>query len=470
MLTYSMEDRGGLTLYEYLYRRIREDILSGALAVGEKLPSKRALAAHLGVSIITVEGAYQQLEAEGYVCARPRSGFFVVQVARSTARGTLLAQPTTEDVPRVDTWPEPEWKLDLKTNRVDAARFPLAAWARLTRQVLAEEGAAILSPLPNQGLLALRRAICADLRDYRGLHAAPEQIVVGAGAEYLYILLAQLLGRDAVLAVEDPGYQKIRQVYENSGVRCVPLPLDGEGMNPAALWTSGARAAHLSPAHQYPTGLVTPIRRRQELLHWAEEKDGVIIEDDYDSELRFTGRPIPPLQSIDGGGRVAYLNTFSQTIAPSMRMGFAVLPPRLLEQYRQKLGFYACTVPATEQFVLTRFLEQGYYERHLARMRTEYRSRRAAVLEAFRRSLFAGRVHIAEQGAGLHFLLRLDTNRSDQELDARARAMGVRLGFLSEYSQRRKAEFDHTLVVNYAGLERNHLPQAMALLAEIFAE
>lgn len=512
MLTYPMENRGGLTLYEYLYRRIREDILSGALAVGEKLPSKRALAEHLGVSVITVEGAYQQLEAEGYVRARPRSGFFVCQVERAQAGGTLPVKrfpenlsrekglsgkegvppsgeaPLSEDFPQTEGFSrgggvprtgslsrdgglsQPEWRLDLKTNRVDAARFPLAAWARLTRQVLAEEGPALLAPIPNQGLPALRRAICADLRDYRGLNAAPEQIVVGAGAEYLYILLAQLLGRDAVLAVEDPGYPKIRQVYEKSGVRCVPLALDREGMNPAALRASGAKAAHLSPAHQYPTGLVTPIRRRQELLRWAEEADGVLIEDDYDSELRFTGRPIPPLQSIDGGGRVAYLNTFSQTIAPSMRVGFLVLPPRLLERYRRELDFYACTVPATEQLVLARFLEGGYYERHLSRMRTEYRARRAAVLEAFRRSPFAGRVRIAEQGAGLHFLLRLDTKRSDGEIDARARERGVRLGFLSEYTRRREPEFDHTLVVNYAGLEREQLQEAMALLAEVFAE
>lgn len=467
MLTYSLEDRGGLTLYEYLYRRIRGDILSGALAVGERLPSKRALAEHLGVSVITVEAAYQQLEAEGYVRARPRSGFFVSQVGRGLPEG-----PSPADLPPVDVPPQPEpvWRLDLKTNRVDAARFPLAAWARLTRRVLAQEGPALLSPLPHQGLPALRRAICGDLRDYRGISASPEQIVVGAGAEYLYILLAQLLGRDAVLAVEDPGYPKIRQVYEKSGVRCVSLGLDGEGMNPAALRASGASAAHLSPAHQYPTGLVTPIRRRRELLRWAEERDGIIIEDDYDSELRFTGRPIPPLQGIDGGGRVAYLNTFSQTIAPSMRVGFLVLPPRLLEQYRRELDFYACTVPATEQLVLARFLEEGYYERHLSRMRTEYRSRRAAVLEAFRRSPFAHRVHIAEQGAGLHFLLRLDTKRSDGEIDARARERGVRLGFLSEYTQRREAEFEHTLVVNYAGLERQRLPEAMELLAEIFAQ
>ena len=462
MLTYSMEDRGGLPLYEYLYRRIREDVLSGALTVGEKLPSKRALAEHLGVSVITVEGAYAQLEAEGYVSARPRSGFFVSQVERGA--------PGTVPPPALPPQPERTWRLDLKTNRVDAARFPLAAWARLTRQTLSEEGAAILSPLPHQGLPALRRAICADLRDYRGLSVSPEQIVVGAGAEYLYLLLAQLLGRETVLAVEDPGYPKIRQVYEKSGVRCVSVPLDGEGMDPAALREAGAGAAHLSPAHQYPTGLVTPIRRRQELLRWAEETGGVLIEDDYDSELRFSGRPIPPLQSIDRAGCVVYLNTFSQTIAPSIRMGYLVLPPRLAERYRRELDFYACTVPATEQFVLARFLERGYYEQHLARMRTEYRARRAAVLDAFRRSAFANRVRISEQGAGLHFLMRLETGRTDAQIAARAAELGVRLAFLSEYTRRRAPEFDHTLVVNYAGLERERLGEAAALLEEIFAE
>lgn len=462
MLTYSLEERGGLPLYEYLYRCIREDILSGALHVGERLPSKRALAEHLGVSVITVEGAYQQLEAEGYVHTRPRSGFFVAQVERSAP----ARRPAADIQPRQERL----WRLDLKTNRVDAARFPLATWTRLTRQVLAEEGPALLSPLPNQGLYALREAICSDLRNYRGLSVSPEQIVIGAGAEYLYLLLAQLLGRDTVLAVEDPGYPKIRQVYEKSGVRCVPLPLDAEGMNPDALRAAGAGAAHLSPSHQYPTGLATPIRRRQELLRWADETGGVIIEDDYDSELRFTGRPIPPLQSIDGEGRVAYLNTFSQTIAPSMRVGFLALPPRLLEQYRRELDFYACTVPATEQYVLTRFLEQGYYEQHLARMRTEYRARRSAVLEAFGRSSFAQRIHIAEQGAGLHFLMRLDTERTDEEIAARARERGVRLGFLSEYTQRRETAFAHTLVVNYAGLEKERLPETVELLADIFAE
>ena len=463
MLTYPMEERGDLPLYEYLYRRIREDILSGKLTAGERLPSKRALAEHLQLSVITVEGAYAQLEAEGYLYTLPKRGFFVSQVDRTPA-------PKATEPPAV---PEEEaarqWRLDLKSNQVDTARFPVSTWARLTRQVLSEDGAALLRPVPHQGLGALRRAIADDLRDYRGMSVSPEQIIVGAGAEYLYLLLAQLLGPDAVFAAEDPGYPKIRQVYGKCGAACRPVPLDAQGMDLAALTASGATVAHLSPSHHYPTGLVTPIARRQALLRWAEEVDGFIIEDDYDSEFRFSGRPLPTLQSIDRSGRVLYMNTFSQTISPSMRVGFVVLPPRLLERYRRELDFYACTVPALEQHVLARFLSGGYYEQHLSRMRKEYRQRRCAVLAAFRAGPFAHRITISEQGAGLHFLLRLDTDRSDEDLRQRAEELGVRLGFLSEYAAVPDPSYAHTLVINYAGLDEGRLPQAVELLGEVFA-
>ena len=462
MLTYSMDQRGNLSLYEYLYQCIRRDILSGALAAGERLPSKRSLAEHLHLSVITVEGAYQQLEAEGYVYTLPRRGFFVSPVERTAP---VPATPPSA--------PEPEersWRLDLKRNQVDRSRFPVSTWARLARRVLSEDGEALLRPVPHQGLPALRRAIADDLRDFRGMAVDPAQILVGAGAEYLYLLLAQLLGRDAVIAVEDPGYPKIRQVYGSLGVPCRPVPLDSQGMDLAALAASGAAVAHLSPAHHYPTGLVTPIGRRQALLRWAETSGGYIIEDDYDSELRFTGRPIPTLQSIDRGGRVLYMNTFSQTISPSMRLGFVVLPPALLAEYRRRLDFYACTVPALEQHVLALFLSEGHYERHLSRMRKEYRLRRDAVLEAFRSSSFASRITLSEQGAGLHFLLRLKTSRSDEDLRRRGEALGVRLGFLSEYAALPSPTSAHTLVVNYGGLEPAALPEAMALLGAVFAE
>ncbi len=460
MLTYDLESRGGLSLYEFLYRRLREDILSGALAAGERLPSKRALAEHLRVSVVTVESAYQQLEAEGYVDARPRRGFFVSPVDRLPAAREGISIPP-EEPPRT-------WRLDLKSGRVDS--FPSALWARLTRQVLSEGDH--LSPVPHQGLPALRRAIAQDLRDFKGMAVSPEQIVVGAGAEYLYLLLAQLLGRTSVFALEDPGYPKIRQVYGQWGAECRPIPLDGQGMALEPLYASGATVAHLSPAHHYPTGTVTPIVRRQALLRWAQEVDGVIIEDDYDSEFRFTGRPIPTLQSIDGPGRVIYMNTFSQTISPSMRVGFMVLPPRLLERYRQELGFYASTVPALEQQVLARFLQGGgspagsWYEQHLSRTRKQYRLRREAVLARFARCPFAAA--LIDRGAGLHFLLRLNTTEDDETLRHRAEGLDVRLAFLSEYAVIPRPAYRHTLVVNYAGLDMERLEEAVALLSEIF--
>lgn len=462
MRTYTLENRGAAPLYEYLYRCIREDILDGTLAAGERLPSKRALAEHLHISVMTVEGAYQQLEAEGYVYTRPKQGFFVAAVERP--------RPAAAPVPPLPEVREaPAWRLDLKSNRVDVSRFPVATWARLTRQALTEDRESLLRPVPHQGLPALRQAIARDLREYKGMAVSPEQIVVGAGAEYLYLLLAQLLGRAAVFAVEDPGYPKIRQVYGKCGAVCRSVPLDGQGIPPEALTAAGATVVHLSPAHHYPTGLVTPIGRRQALLRWAEQTDGVIIEDDYDSEFRFTGRPIPTLQSIDPAGRVVYMNTFSQTISPSMRVGFMVLPPRLLDRYRRELDFYSCTVPALDQHVLARFLDRGHYEQHLARMRKEYRTRRDAVLAAFRSSSFRDRIAISEQGAGLHFLLRLDTTEPDDALRDRAAARGVRLGFLSEYAAIPSPAYAHTLVVNYAGLSPSALPDAMAALAEVFA-
>ena len=461
MLTYNLEARGNLPLYEYLYQQIRQDILRGALPAGTRLPSKRALAEHLRVSVITVEGAYEQLEAEGYLSARPRRGFFVNAVEHLPAAAPAPAVPPEE--------PAPAWRLDLSRNRMDLSRFPAATWARLTRQVLSE--GRFLDPVPHQGLLALRQAIAGHLRDFKGMSVSPEQIVVGAGAEYLYLLLAQLLGqgRRTVFAVEDPGYLKIRQVYGKCGIRCRPVPLDRQGMDLRALAASGAAAAHISPAHHYPTGLVTPIGRRQALLHWAHESGGIIIEDDYDSEFRFSGRPIPTLQSIDRDGRVIYMNTFSQTISPSMRIGFMVLPPRLLERYRRELGFYTCAVPGLEQSVLARFLAGGYYEQHLSRMRKEYRSRRTAVLSAFRGSPFAGRISITEQGAGLHFLLRLDTREDDGVLRARAEALGVRLSFLSDYTSAPGGVPAHTLVVNYASLGPGRLAEATALLSQVFS-
>ena len=491
MLTYDMNGRGQTPLYEYLYRHVKADILSGTLAAGERLPSRRTLAEHLRVSVVTVESAYRQLEAEGYVYTSPRRGVFVSRDAhmfRIPPGGTEKDAMQTETAgispsaiagstpsaiagsnPSVTAGSSPFiWKLDLGSSQTSPARFPAATWARLTRQVLSEAPDALFAAAPHQGIPELRHAIAEHLRRFKGMSVSPEQIIAGAGAEYLYILLAQLFSPQAVFALEDPGYPKIRMVYRKAGAQCRPVPLDAQGLDIHALSASGAGIAHLSPAHHFPTGTVMPAGRRHALLRWAVRTNGYLIEDDYDSELRFTGRPIPPLQSIDRAGRVIYMNTFSQTISPAMRMGYLVLPPALLEKYRAELGFYACTVPALEQQVLARFLSRGHYEQHLSRMRKEYRTLRTAVLEAFRHSRFSGRVRISEQDAGLHFLCRVQTSCEDHVLRERARVMGVRLRFLSEYAATDHPSYAHTLVISYAGLSIERIPEAVSLLERVF--
>ena len=464
MLTYSFENIGEESLYEHLYRCIRADILAGRLQAGEKLPSKRSLARQLGISVITVEGAYGQLVAEGYCQSVPKKGFFVAHLA------SLPVPPARPR--RAPAEPEAHkaaYLADFTANSLRPEDFPFKTWTRLLRQVMAQQAEELLVRSPGMGIMGLRETIADHLRSFRGLDVAPEQIVVGAGTEYLYGLLVQLLGRDKCFGVENPGFDKIREVYRQHAVRCVPVAMDEQGICPQELEEKGVAVLHISPSHHFPTGCITPISRRYELLGWASAAEGrYIIEDDYDSEFRFTGRPIPTLQSIDTAGRVVYMNTFSQTISPSMRVGFMVLPPRLLEQYRRELDFYSCTVPALDQHVLARFLDQGHYEQHLARMRKEYRTRHDAVLASFRSSPFRNRITISEQGAGLHFLLQLDTRESDGALRDRAAALGVRLGFLSEYAAIPSPAYAHTLVVNYAGLSPAALPEAMDLLAEIF--
>ena len=461
MLTYDMNDRGGLARYDYLYRRIKEDILAGELRAGEKLPSKRALAQHLEVAVVTVENAYAQLVAEGYVCAREKRGYFVSQLEARPGLGADWEPP--EEVQEAGSR---SWLLDLEQGSGGTEGFPFSLWAKLMRRVLTERGEDLLRATPHSGAPELRRAIASQLYRFRGIKAAPEQIVVGAGTEYLYNLLVQLLGRGRIYGMEDPGYSKAVQIYGLNGASCVPLPVDSQGVTAQALDAQGVEILHISPNHQFPTGILTPIGRRQSLLHWAEAGEGrCIIEDDYDSEFRFTGRPIPTLQSIDHSGRVIYVNTFSRTLAPSLRISYMVLPPALLGRYRETLGFYSCTVPALEQYTLADILEGGYFESHLSRMRLRYRNQRDRVMEVIRRSPLGDRCRILRENAGLHFLLELVTERTDQELREAAEREGIRLSFLSDYQRRAGAAPAHTLVVNYPRIDLERLARGLEILS-----
>ena len=460
MLTYELKKAPGVPLYEALYRCIREDILSGKLSCGEKLPSKRALAAHLEVSKVTVEGAYAQLLAEGYLRSQEKVGYFVEATAQHRTPAPIPAPAPSE---------EHSWELDLTAN-APATGFPFSVWMRLQRQVMLDYGDKLLTPLPPQGYPELRTAIAAHLLQFRGLRVDPENILVGAGTDFLYNLLIQLLGRDKGYAVEDPGYHKIRKIYAAGGVECVSAPLDEYGVIPEKLGT--AQVLHCSPSHHFPTGIVTPAARRRQLLAWAEAApERWIIEDDYDSEFRFHAHPVPALLAMDRAGKVIYMNTFSKTLAPSIRISYMILPPALMADFREKLGFYSCTVPSFEQYTLARFLSGGWFEKHINRMRKFYRTRRNRVISLLEGSAFAERITILEQNAGLHFLLRVDTGRTDGELKALCARAGIRVRSLREYYEGAVPLWaEKCLVINYSGLDEEALADALLRVAAALKE
>ena len=453
MLTYELKKTPGVPLYEALYRCIRGDILSGALEPGRKLPSKRALAENLEVSKITVEAAYNQLLSEGYICSREKVGYFVEAVERH-APAPVPALPRDE-IPAVPL-------VDLTGS--GTVRFPFSVWMKLQREVMLDYGEKLLLPMPNQGIAELRQAISQHLSDFRGLHVPPEHILIGAGTDFLYNILIQLLGRDLSYAVEEPGYGKIRKIYAAGGVKCISAPMDANGVRPDLL--ADARVLHISPSHHFPTGLVTPVSRRLELLAWARERDGYIIEDDYDSEFRFDAHPMPAMQSLDHSGRVIYINSFSKTLAPSIRISYMVLPGALMEKFQRQLGFYGCTVPSFEQYTLARFLSRGHFEKHINRMRKFYRSRRNRVVQLLKNCPFSDRLTILEQDAGLHFLLKVDTTLSDRALTQKLADSGIRVHALSHYYHE-AGENTQTLVVNYAQLEEDALAGALEDLGKM---
>ncbi len=462
MLTYSFNNRGTDSLYEYLYKKIKEDILSGILASGEKLPSKRALAKHLSISTITVENAYNQLMAEGYLYSVPKSGFYVSDISAQS--------PITPNRPvrtKKSAGEEAVYFADFSNHSTSPDTFPFTIWNRLTRLTMSDYATSLMIKSPSGGIDLLRGAIADYLYQFRGIHVEPEQIIVGAGTEYLYNIIIQLLGRNRTYAVEEPGYQRITHIYEANDVPCAHIRLDESGVNLQALEDSKADILHFSPSHHFPTGIVTPVSRRYELLSWAvASEDRYIIEDDYDSEFRLVGKPIPALRSIDVTGKVIYMNTFSKSLSSTIRISYMVLPHNLCEKYHRKLGFYSCTVSNFEQYTLYRFIEDGHFEKHINRMRNRYRIQRDMILDCIRKHPLYQRVKIKEENAGLHFLLEIDTSYSDEVLIRKASEKGIRITCLSQYYYNQRNATEHTLIINYSGIQPERIPEAIELLFE----
>ena len=608
MLTYVLNRGGETSLYEQLYRALRADIESGVLAAGARLPSKRAFAKHLGVSVVTVEGALDQLVAEGYVRAVPRSGFYVQEIGPNLASFSRVSTHETakppskasfegksalgvakmgvsgnDDVETLEklatkdesfciacgegdvsgvrwgfrgeaslcgnaakirsnasieddraecgaSWSGQndagcgaswcgqngagcgaswcgqngagrKWLADFTGATAPEGVFPYAAWARTLRRVLADESErTVLEASRPQGSPRLRAAIAAHLRGFRGMEVHPDQIVIGSGAQSLYGLLVQLLGRDLVYGVEDPGYPRLTRIYESNDVTVRPIALDGEGPALESRARAGVDVLHCTPSHQFPTGITVPVSRRRSLLEWAQggvaaPKDGAaageargrsvkassarpryLIEDDFDCEFRMAGRPVPPLAALDGAGRVVYANTFSKTLGGAFRIGYMVLPEALAERFRDRLGFYACTVGALEQLTLARFMESGDYERHVNRQRTRYRRLLSALIDALAVSSAGDYLHFANAGAGLHFLMEVrgvegderDGATFEERVARRAAIRGVRLAPLGRYrftgceaGWRRPA-----FMMSFSSVKEETIPEVVGIVSE----
>lgn len=355
-MKYRIEKDSPQSAYLQLYHQLRGDIVSGVYPNGKKLPSKRLLAEQTGVSVITVEHAYAILCDEGYLEPRERSGYFVSYSA-------------------ADCFPvaEPDSVRQLPSARDLADDFPFSVLAKTMRRVLSEYGESILVKSPNNGCTELRKAIAAYLARCRGINVAPSQIVIGSGAEYLYGLIVQLLGRERVFALENPSYEKIRRVYLANGVTCDMLRLGGDGIRTSELARTNASVLHVTPFHSFPSGITASAGKRSEYIRWAHSRGGYIVEDDFDSEFTLSSKAEDTLFSLEPKRSVLYLNTFSKTIAPSMRLGYMVLPESLTDAFEQSVGFYSCTVPVFEQYVLAELLSNGDFERHINRVRRRRR-------------------------------------------------------------------------------------------------
>lgn len=456
MLTYSFKNTGSESLYEQLYSGIKNDILSGNLSAGARLPSKRTFAKNLGISTITVENAYALLISEGYVYSIPKKGYFVSDTE------TVAPKSITSDADK-----QTEYFADFTSSSTLHTLFPFATWAKLMRGVLSERQPELMRPSPGCGITPLREAIAEHLYQFCGMRVTPLQVVIGSGTEYLYGLIIQLLGHDKVFAVEEPGYGRIAKVYAANAVDYRYIPLDGDGVDMDSLKESSADILHISPSHHFPTGTVTPMSRRYELLSWAAERESrYIIEDDYDSEFRLGGRPLPPLRSIDVCDKVIYMNTFTKSLASTIRISYMVLPQTLAEQFYKKLGFYSCTVSNFEQYTLAEFINGGYFGNHINRMRRYYLEERDILLCELSANKYLHDARIFGKDSGLHFLLKIDIEISDAELIKRARRQGINISCLSEYYFHTADVPRHIIVLNYSGIDKDKIAAAVKRLGE----
>lgn len=478
MLTYNLTATGSDSLYESLYKCIKNDILQGKLCAGEKLPSKRSFAKNLGISVITVENAYGQLSDEGYIYSMPKRGFYVSDIDMvanpNTSAKTSADANLFDDSASIACSP---YFADFSSNQTDSEIFPFTIWTKTVRSVLNDNRIQLMINPPCGGILPLRNAIARYLGDFRGMKVAPHQIIIGAGTEYLYGLLIQLLGKNLIYGVENPGYHKIGKICKSMGVTYRHVDLDESGVSIHELEEKKIDIIHTSPSHHFPTGIVTPVSRRYELLGWAaKKKQHYIIEDDYDSELRLSGKPFPTLQSIDVSGKVIYMNTFTKTLASTVRISYMVLPEDLAKRFYSELSFYSCTVSNFEQYTLAQFMENGSFEKHINRLRNYYQNKRDAILKELKSGSIGKYITIQEEEAGVHFLMHIQSDCTEAEIVEKAKVGGVKLDPLSRYyikntekheQNGQENPYENTYVMNYSSVNMENIKKVVQVLSQL---
>ncbi len=490
-MTIRLQTGGNVRLYEQIYEHIKTEIRKGKLLAGERLPSTRFLADYLQVARSTVDFAYSQLQAEGYIEAKPCRGYFVCSVDELAGLGELDAPETAtgraaagenswtekgkaafEDVEtgiaveegEQGVFSEEPIRWDFSPYDIDMTGFPFSVWKKITKNILTCANSDLFSRGEPQGDYELRVTISRYLHSSRGVNCRPEQIIVGAGNDYLLMLLEKILGRHVKIAMEDPTYLRSYRIFQSFAYDIVTVGMDGAGMRVEPLEQEKVQAAYVMPSHQFPTGVVMPIGRRLELLRWAAgAPDRYLIEDDYDSEFRFRGKPIPALQASDELGKVIYLGSFSKAIAPAIRVSFMVLPDPLLKRYRKECGFYSCTVSRIDQSILNGFIRDGYFERHLNKMRKIYRSKHDLLLDEL--VPFQKKFSISGENAGLHLLLTAKEPCSEKELRSKAVRRGVKVYGLSQGTGENSGRHA-TVLLGFGGLSPEQISEGAGRLKE----
>lgn len=464
MITIPLDPDKGQPLYLQIYEYIKQEILTGQLKAKEKLPSSRSLAANLQVSRSTVDTAYDQLVAEGYVEAEEKKGYFVTSITylQHFEQRPSAPSPIQRKEKKVNAV-----RYDFNPHAIDITHFPFSIWKSIGKNQLDNPDNYIAGD--GLGDYPLREAIASYLHGARGVHCLPEQVIVGAGLDHLLQMLCVLFPHRYTIAMEDPGYRSARQVFITNGYKITDIPLQDLGIDTSLLQASQADICYVTPSHQFPMGSIMTIAKRHKLLAWADESpDRYIIEDDHDSEFRYKGNPIPSLQSLDANNKVIYIGTFSKAISSAIRMGYMVLPEPLLQKYQKRCGNYSCPVSRIQQAILTDFIQGGYFEKHLNRMRKIYKTRHDKMVQTLQEILPPHLFEIFGDHAGLYVLLRYKGNKSEQAIEKRAEKNGIRLRSLKGYYASLPADYQPTYLLGFANLSDEDIVNGIRCLFTCF--